>query len=100
MMPYKPSAVSATDLPNLDPKTAACHNTRRFLLDILSNAWILAARIRFKYVLFAAIALIINRFEGWVPALSFLCLALLLGNLSHLNNLNRLTRWLTRTTAT
>lgn len=50
-----------------------------------------------KYVLFGVIALIINRFEGWVPALSFLCLALLLGNLSHLNNLNRLTRWLTRT---
>ena len=50
-----------------------------------------------KYALFGVIALIINRFEGWVPALSFLCLALLLGNLSHLNNLNRLTRWLTRT---
>lgn len=51
----------------------------------------------FKYVLFAAIALIIKKFEGWVPALSFLCLALLLGNLFHLNNLNRLTRWLART---
>ncbi len=50
-----------------------------------------------KYLLFGAIALIINKFDGWVPALSFLCLALLLGNLFHLNNLNRLTRWLTRT---
>ena len=53
-----------------------------------------------KYVLFGVIALIIEKFEGWVPALSFLCLALLLGNLFHLNNLNRLTRWLTRTDGT
>ena len=52
-----------------------------------------------KYALFGAIALIIEKFEGWVPALSFLCLALLLGNLFHLNNLNRLTRWLTQTDA-
>ena len=50
-----------------------------------------------KYVFFAAIALVIAKLEGWVPALSFLCLALLLGNVFHLNNLNRLTRWLTRT---
>ena len=50
-----------------------------------------------KYALFGAIALLIERFEGWVPALSFLCLALLVGNLFHLNNLNRLTRWLVRT---
>ncbi len=49
-----------------------------------------------KYVIFAAIALVIQRVEGWVPALIFLCLALVLGNFLHLNNLNRLTRWLTR----
>ena len=49
------------------------------------------------YVFFAAIALVIAKFEDWTPALVFLCLALLLGNLFHLNNLNRLTRWLTRT---
>lgn len=49
-----------------------------------------------KYFIFAAIALVIERIEGWVPALSFLCLALILGNFVHLNNLNRLTRWLTR----
>ena len=49
------------------------------------------------YVFFAAIAMVIEKFEGWVPALIFLCLALLLGNLFHLNNLNRLTNWLTRT---
>jgi two-component system, OmpR family, phosphate regulon sensor histidine kinase PhoR len=49
-----------------------------------------------KYVIFAAIAFVIERVEGWVPALSFLSLALLLGNFVHLNNLNRLTRWLTR----
>ncbi len=48
------------------------------------------------YVFFAAIAFVIAKFEGWVPALSFLCLALLLGNIFHLNNLNRLTNWLTR----
>lgn len=40
--------------------------------------------------------MVIAKFEGWVPALIFLCLALLLGNLFHLNNLNRLTSWLTR----
>ncbi len=48
------------------------------------------------YVFFAAIALVIAKLEDWAPALIFLCLALLLGNLFHLNNLNRLTRWLTR----
>ena len=50
----------------------------------------------FKYIIFAAIALVIERIEGWVPALSFLCLALLIGNFFHLNNLNRLTRWLAK----
>ena len=49
-----------------------------------------------KYFIFAAIAFVIERIEGWLPALSFLCLALILGNFVHLNNLNRLTRWLTR----
>ena len=52
-----------------------------------------------KYIFFAAIAILIAKFEGWTPALSFVCLALLLGNLFHLNNLDRLTRWLTRTDA-
>jgi two-component system, OmpR family, phosphate regulon sensor histidine kinase PhoR len=50
-----------------------------------------------KYSIFVAIALVIEKFEGWVPALIFLCLALLLGNVFHLRNLNHLTLWLTRT---
>lgn len=50
-----------------------------------------------KYVIFVVIALVIEKFEGWVPALMFVSLALLLGNVFHLSNLNRLTRWLTRT---
>lgn len=50
-----------------------------------------------KFVVIAVIALIIAAIEGAVPALIFVCLMLLLGNLFHLNSLSRLTRWLVRT---
>lgn len=50
-----------------------------------------------KFVVIALIAMLIAAIEGAVPALIFLCLILLLGNLFHLNSLSRLTRWLVRT---
>lgn len=50
-----------------------------------------------KFVVISLIALIIAAIEGTVPALIFLCLVLLLGNLFHLSSLSRLTRWLLRT---
>ncbi|MEO6022567.1 MAG: phosphate regulon sensor histidine kinase PhoR [Burkholderiales bacterium] len=49
-----------------------------------------------KLFLFALLALIIGAAEGVVPALVFVVLMLLIGNLFHLKNLSRLTRWLTR----
>jgi two-component system, OmpR family, phosphate regulon sensor histidine kinase PhoR len=50
-----------------------------------------------KFVVISLIALLIAAIEGAVPALIFLCLMLLLGNLFHLSSLSRLTRWLLRT---
>jgi two-component system, OmpR family, phosphate regulon sensor histidine kinase PhoR len=50
-----------------------------------------------KFVVISLIALLIAAIEGAVPALIFLCLVLLLGNLFHLSSLSRLTRWLLRT---
>lgn len=50
-----------------------------------------------KFIVVALIALVIAAIEGAVPALIFICLILLLGNLFHLNSLSRLTRWLVRT---
>ena len=53
-----------------------------------------------KLLLFALLALIIWAAEGVVPALVFAALMLLIGNLYHLKNLSRLTRWLTRSDST
>ena len=53
-----------------------------------------------KLLLFALLALIIWAAEGVVPALVFATLMLLIGNLYHLKNLSRLTRWLTRSDST
>jgi two-component system, OmpR family, phosphate regulon sensor histidine kinase PhoR len=47
-----------------------------------------------KFAVFLLIALFINAIEGAEPALFFLCIALLLGNLYHLRNLAALTKWL------
>lgn len=50
-----------------------------------------------KFIVIALISLFIAAIEGVVPALAFLCLVLLVGNLFHLSSLSRLTRWLVRT---
>jgi two-component system, OmpR family, phosphate regulon sensor histidine kinase PhoR len=50
-----------------------------------------------KFVFISLTALIVAAFEGTVPALVFLCLVLLIGNLFHLSSLSRITRWLVRT---
>jgi two-component system, OmpR family, phosphate regulon sensor histidine kinase PhoR len=50
-----------------------------------------------KFIVVALAALLITVIEGAIPALVFLCLMLLIGNLFHLSSLSRLTRWLLRT---
>ena len=59
----------------------------------MSSFW---PRELLKLFLLALLALIIGAAEGVVPALVFVGLMLLIGNLFHLRNLSHLTRWLSR----